>query len=59
MGFFGPPLDRGRGPAPAVPDRARGLKPPEVGGRLDDRTDALRAPDVGLSLLGTRAFGGE
>ena len=56
MGFLGPELERGRMTIPPVPERTRGLLAFAVGGR---GPEVLRPPDVGVSLLGTRAFGGE
>jgi hypothetical protein len=54
MGFLGPELETGR--SPPVPERTRGLLAFAVGGRVPDD---LRAPDVGVSLLGIRAFCGD
>ena len=56
IGFLGPELEGGRMIIPPVPDRTRGLLAFAVGGRAPE---VLRAPEVGVSLLGTRAFCGE
>ena len=56
MGFLGPELERGRIIIPPVPERTRGLLAFAVGGRVPE---VLRPPEVGVSLFGIRAFGGE